>query len=154
VEKDKLKSDKLFQEKVESILNQILIENSNINNGKIFIGEPPSLSSKYLRRVRLLNEIMDSTFIGPTEVIGASGSGKTLLASQLVEYIKTINHDTAIFYIQVKNKFDFCDILSSIRLSITKFNNIDLVDVSDQRRLTYEETIKNTALLNFQAKPF
>jgi hypothetical protein len=86
-----------------------------------FIGEPPVLDQNHLRRPTFVKKLLDSIAVGPTEVIGVSGSGKTLIARELMEYLNQEDNGAEMLYAEVKNNADFRDVLAGLTYSLRNF---------------------------------
>jgi len=142
--------DEIRGSKVE--LEEVIIrqfEDDKINQviagitDKIFVGEPPPLDSNYLRRVNVAKQITDLALIAPIEVIGVTGSGKTLFAREVIEYVKSMDNNAETLYIGLRDSSDLRDMLLAIIINLKKLNCTEQGEIVSQ--LNSEQFIKNAA---------
>lgn len=119
-----------------------------------FIGEPPTIDPNHVHRPTLVKRLIDSATLGPTEVIGVSGSGKTLIAREIVDYIKFANNDVETLYVEVNNTADFRDVLAGIAFSLRNFEITKPFSIVIQPNYSNEKVYREIAQeLNAIEKP-
>ncbi|WP_411679663.1 HEAT repeat domain-containing protein [Clostridium thailandense] len=138
--------DKQFlDDKVNQVISRI--------KENVFVGEPPLLDLKYLRRTNLVKKVTDLALIAPVEIIGVSGSGKTSFAREVKEYVNSVYDDVPILYVGLKYRSNLRDMLLSIIISLTKLNSTKQSNIISQLDSYSVEFIKNaTEKLNSNVK--
>lgn len=83
------------------------------------VGEPPPMLVTDLRRNNAIRKILTAASHGPVDVKGVSGSGKTKLASSILEYVRSSGCDDAL-YAEVRAQGSLRDVLAGVAFHLRR----------------------------------
>ena len=80
--------------------------------------DPPALEMKTLRRTWLVQEALERAKQGALEITGISGAGKTTIAGEMCEYLKSNEPDTRALYVAVQPNRSFRDVIAGVAFNL------------------------------------
>jgi len=106
---------------------------------------PQSLQETDIRRTKLVNEVLNSVESGALEIIGISGSGKTILASEILERIESKRTLIKPIYMAVRSDRDFRDVVSGIAFNLRSYGIDDLLPLAIDYESSNEKSLVDSA---------
>jgi hypothetical protein len=109
------------------------------------IREPLALGPDHVARRSLTDRFTTGWTGNALEMIGISGSGKTMLAAEVIEKSRDINPDRLVYYAQVREGVSLRDVLVGVAFHLRRFNIKEPFSVSVEGGPTEEEILGRLA---------
>ena len=111
----------------------------------VLVRDPPARGPAYVERPHIINQLNEAFQGAALEVIGISGSGKTLLASEWLETLEREAPSCWAMYIQVRPSHRLRDILASLAFRLRRYGARQLFEIITRSRQTDESIIEELA---------
>jgi len=106
---------------------------------------PPALEMKTLRRTRLVQDVLERAKQGALEITGISGAGKTTLAGEVCEYLKSSEPDTRALYVAVEPNRSFRDVIVGFAFNLRGTGLDQLFPIAVKYTSSNEESLNKIA---------
>ncbi|MDO6643237.1 hypothetical protein [Acinetobacter guillouiae] len=111
----------------------------------VIIKEPPLRGLQFLPRTNLVTQIAQEFTGKAIEITGVSGSGKTSLASEILEYIRSNQPDRNVFYANVTENNSLIDVLSGVAFHLRRYGITTPFKIAIDNQLSTENTLQKLA---------
>lgn len=111
----------------------------------VIIKEPPLRGLQFLPRNNLVEQIAKRFTGKAIEITGVSGSGKTSLASEVLEYIRSNQPDRNVFYANVTENNSLIDVLSGLAFHLRRYGINTPFKIAIDNKLSTENALQELA---------
>ncbi|MGN5796655.1 hypothetical protein ACNQOT_03005 [Acinetobacter baumannii] len=111
----------------------------------VIIKEPPLRGQEFLSRTNLVTQIAKNFTGKAIEITGVSGSGKTSLASEVLEYIRSNQPDRNVFYANATENNSLIDVLSGLAFHLRRYGITIPFKIAIDNQLSTENTLRELA---------
>ncbi|MCE6787487.1 hypothetical protein KSA82_21140, partial [Acinetobacter baumannii] len=111
----------------------------------VIINEPPLRGQEFLSRTNLVTQIAKNFTGKAIEITGVSGSGKTSLASEVLEYIRSNQPDRNVFYANATENNSLIDVLSGLAFHLRRYGITIPFKIAIDNQLSTENTLRELA---------
>lgn len=111
----------------------------------VIIKEPPLRGLQFLPRNNLVEQIAKRFRGKAIEITGVSGSGKTSLASEVLEYIRSNQPDRNVFYANVTENNSLIDVLSGLAFHLRRYGINTPFKIAIDNQLSTENALQELA---------
>ena len=106
---------------------------------------PPTKEEYHITRPDLVENITSSEAVNTIEVVGGSGTGKTMLAAEIFEFQDITSYQGEFLYIEVRDDISFRDVISGVAFHLRRMGHPEAFKVAIDYEISVMDFVKKMA---------
>jgi F0F1-type ATP synthase membrane subunit c/vacuolar-type H+-ATPase subunit K len=104
------------------------------------IKSPPEVGEKHVYRPDITKQIADLHNKKAVEIVGISGSGKTMLAAEVAAHAKSVDSERQVYYAEVRQEVSLRDVLAGVAFHLRRIGIVAPFGIA-MKRSTPDESV-------------